>query len=131
MPRLRSPSRFALFVLALACASDPGWQRPGSTSADLAREKKECFAESGNTSGVMNWETSRYVERCLEARGWTRGGQARPAAAPPPESSPSPPSPPSPPASPAAMSFDECFERCRELTDRSKEACFDVCLDRR
>jgi hypothetical protein len=29
------------------------------------------------------------------------------------------------------MSFDECFERCRELTDRSKEACFDVCLDRR
>jgi hypothetical protein len=29
------------------------------------------------------------------------------------------------------MSFDDCFERCRELTDRSKEACFDVCLDRR
>lgn len=25
------------------------------------------------------------------------------------------------------MSFDQCFERCKQLTDRTKEQCFDSC----
>ena len=28
---------------------------------------------------------------------------------------------------PAANSFDQCFSRCRQYTDRSKEQCFDAC----
>lgn len=27
----------------------------------------------------------------------------------------------------AAMSFDQCFAKCRELTDRTKAQCFDAC----
>jgi hypothetical protein len=30
-------------------------------------------------------------------------------------------------AAPAADSFDQCFSRCRQYTDRSKEQCFDAC----
>jgi len=25
------------------------------------------------------------------------------------------------------LTFDQCFERCRQLTDRSKDQCFDAC----
>lgn len=32
-----------------------------------------------------------------------------------------------PPATPTAL--DQCFAKCRELTDRSKEECFDVCRE--
>lgn len=28
---------------------------------------------------------------------------------------------------PQGMSFDQCFAKCRELTDRTDEACFDAC----
>lgn len=128
--------------VALACAADPPWQRPGASAADLERDRQECFAESGNTSGIMNWETSRYVERCLRERGWSRGESgeggapaempptqpAGPAATPVPQ--PASTSTPTPPSAPTgeSLTFDQCFERCRALTDRSKEACFDVCL---
>lgn len=30
-------------------------------------------------------------------------------------------------AAPTANSFDQCFSRCRQYTDRTKEQCFDVC----
>jgi len=36
--------------------------------------------------------------------------------------------PPTPVVSPP-MALDECFAKCRELTDRSKEECFDACRD--
>jgi hypothetical protein len=116
-------------MLPSACAHDPGWQRKGATAADLDRERKECFQESGNTSGVMNWKTSRYVERCLEERGWTRGGDSAARTAPP-EPTAAAPAEGRPTRAPSEerMSFDECFERCRALTDRTKEACFDTCL---
>lgn len=34
---------------------------------------------------------------------------------------------PSSPAIPMPSSFDACFEQCRRVTDRTKEACFDAC----
>lgn len=34
---------------------------------------------------------------------------------------------PSSPAVPVLPSSDACFEQCRRLTDRTKEACFDAC----
>jgi len=122
-------------LLALACANDAPWWREGATAADLESDRAECLRESGSTAPVMNYTTSRFLERCLRERGWTRGGPAASATAKPPaparsESAPDVAPTASPPtASPRPdLSFDECFARCRELTDRTREQCFDVCL---
>ncbi|MFA7300476.1 MAG: hypothetical protein WC053_08070 [Sideroxydans sp.] len=40
---------------------------------------------------------------------------------------PAPKENPPPQLSPDQDSFDQCFSRCRQYTDRSKEQCFDVC----
>jgi hypothetical protein len=109
-------------LVVLGCAA-PRWHRPDSTEADLAADEAECTALSGNTSGVSNLYTSRFVARCLEERGWTR-------AEAPPESAPAAVAVPASPDEPSARSpsFETCFERCRTLTDRTKEQCFDTCL---
>ena len=104
----------ALAALLTASCSAPQWHRPGATATDLEADKRECTVLSGNTSGVSNLTTSRFVARCLAERGWIEGSPPAPAAA----------------ADTAATAFDLCFERCRALTDRSKEECFDTCLDR-
>ena len=105
-----------LLSVVLGCAA-PQWHRAGATEADLAADRAECTTLSGNTSGVSNLSTSRYVARCLEERGWSRGEG-------PPETAPAPVGE----ASSQLLSFDVCFERCRALTYRSKEHCFDTCL---
>ena len=45
-------------------------------------------------------------------------------------SRPSPSTAPRAPDSNSSLPFDRCFERCRALTDRNREQCFDVCADR-
>lgn len=35
--------------------------------------------------------------------------------------------PPSQPSESSEMSFDQCFAKCRELTDRTESQCFDAC----
>ena len=145
-----------LLVAALTACPSVGWHRPGATESDLAKAKKACTVESGNLSGVSNLYTSRYVAACLKERGWREGPPpaSSPAPIPAPISAPVPatpavsPPPPvpapaatAPPASaPAAatasesdeggLTFDQCFDRCRSLTDRTKEQCFDTCLRR-
>ncbi len=34
------------------------------------------------------------------------------------------------PSAVVPLSFDECFQKCKELTSRTNEKCFDVCLNR-
>ena len=120
--RRRSSFSIAILLVALACAA-PQWHREGGTPEQLEADERECWELSGNSTGVSNLKTSRFVARCLAERGWVEG---------PAPSAPSPTAAP-PAAGPtdtsaSRLSFDECFDRCRELTDRSKEACFDVRL---
>jgi len=103
----------------IACAATQ-WHRSGATAADLVRDKQECTTLSGNTSGVSNLATSRYVAGCLLERGWTEG--------PPPAGSAIPQAVADEPGTARPMPFDQCFERCRELTDRTSEQCFDACV---
>ncbi len=116
-------------AVTLACATT-FWSKDGATAEALERDRAECLEESGNTTGVMNLRTSRFITRCLEERGWKKNAKRpppsaalvqRPRSAAPAAAAPAP-------AADPGMSFDQCFERCRELTDRSKEQCFDVCL---
>ena len=122
---LRLSGMVALLLLGVASCTLQ-WQREGSTASDLKADRDECLAESKNTSGVMNLYTSRYIEKCLKDRGWTRSSTGVTAAAAPVavESAVQAQSAP-------GMTFDECFARCRELTDRTKEECFDTCLSLR
>ncbi len=46
---------------------------------------------------------------------------------PPASATPAPKENPPPQLSPDQAAFDQCFSRCRQYTDRSKEQCFDVC----
>jgi hypothetical protein len=109
----------SLVGFVLGCAS-PQWHRPGATEDELIADKRSCTLESGNETGVSNLYTSRYVTACLKRRGWLEGEQtvaARKEAVPPEDV-------------PMALTFDACFERCRSLTDRTKNECFDTCLAR-
>ena len=121
----------AIGLCAAACKT-PQWHREGSSKADLEADKQACTEESGNTSGVSNLYTSRYVSKCLMERGWIAGPAPRAAeqaartaetTAPPPPPGADEPALPAP-----SLDFDTCFERCRSLTDRTKEECFDTCL---
>lgn len=118
---LRVVSIVFLAGLMVACAPAQ-WHRPGSSQADLAEDKRNCAIESGNETGVSDLRTSRYVSTCLKERGWLEGK------APPGTVDPAVTVSPAPQAAP--LTFDECFERCRSLTDRTKEQCFDTCLER-
>jgi len=130
-------------LLGAACAADTHWDRPCATAADLEADRDACLAASGNDTGVMNWSTARFVERCLQDRGWRRYPVGRRAACPdrPPPESAAPAAPEPAGASPAparaepaegaaspGIDLDTCFERCRELTGRSDEECFDACV---
>jgi len=37
--------------------------------------------------------------------------------------------PPGSPSSPRLSTFDQCFARCQQVTDRTKDQCFDACKD--
>jgi hypothetical protein len=76
----------------------------------------------GSSSPVMNLQKSRFLRRCLRERGWVIEGEPMSAAAPPALSVPET----APTLEP--LTFDQCFDRCRELTDRTKAECFDTCL---
>ena len=110
------------FTAALTACASTEWHRPGATEADLRADKQACMIQSGNQTGVSNLSTSRLVAACLKKRGWQTGKVPPTAAVPATESSPKVSSEP--------LSFDQCFERCRSLTDRTKEQCFDTCLER-
>ena len=120
--RFLEPSRRLVALLLClgfaACARDV-WVRSGSNEEDLLADEQACMKESG--SKHMNLSASLYIDRCLEERGWTRSQRGAVAASPADAPSASP-------ADRDELSFDECFARCRELTDRSKEQCFDTCL---
>jgi len=142
MPALRVAAALAL-LLGAACAGDMHWDRPCATAADLEADREACMAASGNDSGVMNWSTSRFLEGCLRDRGWRRYPVGRRAACPdrPPAESAAPAAPeptgaprhpgraePGEDAASPPIDLDSCFERCRALTERSEEECFDACV---
>ena len=109
-----------LLSLAIAACASPQWHRPGSTQDDLLADQKACTIESGNKTGYSNLYTSRFVAKCLKERGWEPGkAPAVPVVRSDPKAS-----------NDESVSFDQCFERCRSLTDRTKEQCFDTCLER-
>ena len=124
----RLEAALLLVVFMTACAFNWEWQREGSTVSDLAADRAECKKESGNTTGVMNLYANRYVKYCLKERGWV---QAKPNSAAPAAAAAAVVAPAPQPSSSAGMTFDECFSRCRDVTDRTKGECFDTCLSLR
>lgn len=128
-PRLCSIGALALLLALTACSGRTEWARACSTEEDLAAETRICLEASGNTTGVMNLRTSRFLNACLEERGW----EQRPLGDVPYCDDPNfaaeeEEAVEEEASSPARMDFETCFERCRRLTDRSKDACFDTCL---
>ena len=117
------PLRAAIALgLCLAACSTPVWVREGASLADLERDRAECMETFGSSSRVMNLQKKLFLDRCLRERGWALEGEQTPEAAPPTLSVPE--------AAPELepLTFDQCFDRCRELTDRTKAECFDTCL---
>ena len=81
MAHMRFIQRIAVVALALAlpaCATQ--WERPGSTTQDLATDQTFCESATEaefskrDEGRLQGWATSLdkrgYFERCMRARGW-------------------------------------------------------------
>ena len=112
-----------VIALVVGCAGPSWrWDRACASVEDSQSDRNACIEESGDTSGIMHLTTRRFVDRCMVERGWQKTPvDERPVC----ESD----RVLEQPVTPAGLSFDDCFSRCRELTDRSTEECFDVCLE--
>jgi|GEM_PF-6547181 len=68
----------SMCLLSIAC-SRIVWEKPGATVRDLDHAAAECqkAADALNTH-FGTTKTGGYVERCMEARGWTMSRELSP-----------------------------------------------------
>jgi len=142
-------STLTLFLVAGAiltgCASEPPQQRPALTSrpipSTLEGRQRECeqirydLADVESRASVASQAITNPSMRLYaiaelrqqRAELESRAAQLSCAAAFSSvvrEPSTRPPQPP-----PSRLSFDECFARCKDLTERTNEQCFDTCRE--
>jgi hypothetical protein len=64
------------FLCACASSWDQGWVKPGASSEDYERERRECMQSSaqGRGSGQFGYDQpdQRLFESCMQQRGWQR-----------------------------------------------------------
>jgi hypothetical protein len=58
---------------ALLPACTHYYVKPGSTTADFAKDKRECERVGDRESRKKGTKPCDETERCLEAKGWRRG----------------------------------------------------------
>lgn len=95
----------------------------GNLRQEIARQQNIAMMAPANPGGVdmrpLIIATARQHIAALEQKASDCRCNAAFSSAP----APAPP----PPREAPAPNFDACFERCRSVTDRTKEQCFDAC----